>query len=310
MSAAALDPPPAVLTERRDAVLVITLNRPDARNAVNGALAAGLAQALESSTARASCRSACSRAPGAGSAPAWTSRPSSPARTCTYPGAASPASCSAPRRSRSWPRSRASRWPGGSRSRSPATSWWPREAHASVSPRSSAAWWPPAARCCACRGASPTTWRWSRAHRRAISAERAHELGLVNRLAEPGAALEVALELAGRVIVNAPLALAASKRILQEQWDWSADEGVDAPARDRRAGDALGRCPRGVGGLRRETRPGVARGVALTRRAGWRAASASHPSPGARTGRSPATSPGRGRRRAPGARATDRGATS
>ncbi len=36
-----------VLTERRDGVLIITLNRPEARNAVNGALAAGLAAALE-----------------------------------------------------------------------------------------------------------------------------------------------------------------------------------------------------------------------------------------------------------------------
>ena len=53
-----------------------------------------------------------------------------------------------------------------------------------------------------------------------ISAERAFELGLVNRLAEPGAAVAQALELAGEIAVNAPLALAASKRILQEQWDW------------------------------------------------------------------------------------------
>ncbi|MCA1680384.1 MAG: enoyl-CoA hydratase, partial [Actinobacteria bacterium] len=30
---------PAVLTERRDAVLLVTLNRPQARNAVNTALA-------------------------------------------------------------------------------------------------------------------------------------------------------------------------------------------------------------------------------------------------------------------------------
>src|SRR5256885_8040311 len=37
----------AVLTERRDNVLLITLNRPDARNAVNGALAQGVAEALD-----------------------------------------------------------------------------------------------------------------------------------------------------------------------------------------------------------------------------------------------------------------------
>jgi enoyl-CoA hydratase len=57
-----------------------------------------------------------------------------------------------------------------------------------------------------------------------ILAERAAELGLVNRLAEPGAAVEVALALAAEIALNAPLSLAASKRILQQQWDWSAAE--------------------------------------------------------------------------------------
>jgi crotonobetainyl-CoA hydratase len=37
---------PAVLTERRGHVLVVTLNRPEARNAVNGALTEGLGRAL------------------------------------------------------------------------------------------------------------------------------------------------------------------------------------------------------------------------------------------------------------------------
>jgi enoyl-CoA hydratase len=38
---------PAVLTEVRDGVLLVTLNRPEARNAVNGALAEGVAAAVE-----------------------------------------------------------------------------------------------------------------------------------------------------------------------------------------------------------------------------------------------------------------------
>ena len=38
---------PAVVTERRDRVLLITLNRPDAMNAINGALSAGLVAAVE-----------------------------------------------------------------------------------------------------------------------------------------------------------------------------------------------------------------------------------------------------------------------
>lgn len=53
-----------------------------------------------------------------------------------------------------------------------------------------------------------------------IEAERAHELGLVNRLAEPGQALDVALELAETIAANGPLALAATKRIMTEAVDW------------------------------------------------------------------------------------------
>jgi enoyl-CoA hydratase len=57
-----------------------------------------------------------------------------------------------------------------------------------------------------------------------ISAERAHELGLVNRLAEPGQALETALELAEAIASNGPLALAATKRIMRESVDWPEHE--------------------------------------------------------------------------------------
>ncbi len=57
-----------------------------------------------------------------------------------------------------------------------------------------------------------------------ILAERAAELGLVNRLSEPGQALATALELAETVAANGPLALAASKRILAESVDWPETE--------------------------------------------------------------------------------------
>jgi enoyl-CoA hydratase len=57
-----------------------------------------------------------------------------------------------------------------------------------------------------------------------IEAERAHQLGLVNRLAEPGEAVQAALELAEAIAVNGPLALAASKRILVESVDWPESE--------------------------------------------------------------------------------------
>ena len=57
-----------------------------------------------------------------------------------------------------------------------------------------------------------------------IDAERAHELGLVNRLTEPGEALSAALELAETIAANGPLALAATKRILVQSPDWPDSE--------------------------------------------------------------------------------------
>jgi enoyl-CoA hydratase len=48
-----------------------------------------------------------------------------------------------------------------------------------------------------------------------ISAEEAADLGLVARLAEPGTAVDVALQLAERVARNAPLAVAASKQLIK-----------------------------------------------------------------------------------------------
>ena len=56
-----------------------------------------------------------------------------------------------------------------------------------------------------------------------LSAERAHDLGLVNVLAEPGGALDAALELAGRITANGPLAVAATKRIIVESRAWSPE---------------------------------------------------------------------------------------
>jgi enoyl-CoA hydratase len=57
-----------------------------------------------------------------------------------------------------------------------------------------------------------------------ISAERAFELGAINRLTAPGEARAAALELAEQIGANAPLALIASKQVLQEQWSWSDGE--------------------------------------------------------------------------------------
>jgi enoyl-CoA hydratase len=56
-----------------------------------------------------------------------------------------------------------------------------------------------------------------------LPAERAHELGLVNVLAEPGKVLEAAIALAEKITANGPLAVAATKRIITESRGWSPD---------------------------------------------------------------------------------------
>jgi enoyl-CoA hydratase len=57
-----------------------------------------------------------------------------------------------------------------------------------------------------------------------ITAEQAHEWGLVTRLAEPGKAAEVALALAERIARNAPLGVAASKQIIRGTRGLSEEE--------------------------------------------------------------------------------------
>ncbi|WP_280204817.1 crotonase/enoyl-CoA hydratase family protein [Nocardia farcinica] len=57
-----------------------------------------------------------------------------------------------------------------------------------------------------------------------IGAERLYQLGMVNRITEPGEALAAALALAAEIASAAPLAVAASKRIIDESPDWSSGE--------------------------------------------------------------------------------------
>jgi enoyl-CoA hydratase len=57
-----------------------------------------------------------------------------------------------------------------------------------------------------------------------IGAERLAQFGMINALTEPGGALEAAKALARRIIANAPLSVAATKRVMVEQQDWPLDE--------------------------------------------------------------------------------------
>jgi enoyl-CoA hydratase len=57
-----------------------------------------------------------------------------------------------------------------------------------------------------------------------ISAADAHAAGVVNRLVPAGQALEAALELARQIAGNGPLAVQGTKRILSEGQGWPAEE--------------------------------------------------------------------------------------
>ena len=64
-----------------------------------------------------------------------------------------------------------------------------------------------------------------------ISAARAAEIGLVNRVVDDGKALEEALALAMRIAANAPLAVMATKQIALSAGDWAAGQRWDEAAR-------------------------------------------------------------------------------
>ena len=63
-----------------------------------------------------------------------------------------------------------------------------------------------------------------------LTAPRAVEIGLLNRLTAEGGALEGALELARRIAQNGPLAVVATKAVARNGTDWSFAEGWDRQA--------------------------------------------------------------------------------
>ncbi|MDG3010155.1 crotonase/enoyl-CoA hydratase family protein [Rhodococcus sp. D2-41] len=59
------------------------------------------------------------------------------------------------------------------------------------------------------------------------TAEQLHPHGLVNRLAPEGEVLAAALDLAEEIAANGPLAVRASKKVVDESPGWAADETFD-----------------------------------------------------------------------------------
>ena len=60
-----------------------------------------------------------------------------------------------------------------------------------------------------------------------ISAQRAYELGLINEVVGSGGALDAARALAARIAANGPLAIAASMQVVASAQDWTTDEMME-----------------------------------------------------------------------------------
>ncbi len=60
-----------------------------------------------------------------------------------------------------------------------------------------------------------------------IPAQRMNQYGLINRLVEPGQALDAALDLARLIAANGPLAVQTAKQIVSQSRDWSQADMFD-----------------------------------------------------------------------------------
>jgi enoyl-CoA hydratase len=216
---------PAVLAERREGVLVITINRPGARNSVDSAVANGIAAALEELDSddalrvgivtgaggffcagmdlKAFVRGDVPRAPGRGFAGICERPPEKPviaavegfalaggleiALACDLVVAARGARLGIPETKRGLAAG------AGGLLRLPKRIPY----HIAM---------------------------WMALTGEPLSAERAHEVGLVVELCDPGAALDTALRLGGLIAANGPLAVRVSKQVIRSAVDWSEAE--------------------------------------------------------------------------------------
>jgi enoyl-CoA hydratase len=225
MSADPQQPDAAVLTERRDGVLVITINRPEVRNAVNGAVAEGIAHALDDLDADDALQAGVLTGAGGffcagmdlgafvkGESPWFGDR--------GFAGIAQ----------------RGARKPLIAAVEGFAVAGGFEVALACdliVAAEGAKLGIPEAKRSLVAAGGAllhlPKRMPYHVVMELALTgdpmpAERFHAFGVVNRLAPAGGTLDAALDLAAGIVRNGPLALAASKEIVQRQYDWTTAE--------------------------------------------------------------------------------------
>ena len=82
---------------------------------------------------------------------------------------------------------------------------------------------------------------------RRVGAEEALGLGLINRIAEPGKTLDVALELAGAIVQNGPRAVRSALKIIRAGRNLSLDATLDLEKQTAIDLIASGECLHGIG---------------------------------------------------------------
>jgi len=216
---------PAVLTERRDRVLLVTLNRPDQRNAVNAALAAGVAAALDELDADPDLTLGVLTGAGPGFCAGMDLKAFVAGESPYVEG-----------RGFAGITQRASDKPLIAAIEGFAVAGGLEVALSCdliVAARGAKLGIPEVKRSLAAAAGAlirlPKRIPYHLAMELALTgdpipAERAAEVGLVNRLADPGGAVEEALTLAERITPNGPLAIAASKKVLASTLDWTEAE--------------------------------------------------------------------------------------
>ena len=237
MTSAAAEP--AVLTERRGRILLVTLNRPDQRNAVNAAVAHGIAAALDELDADAGLSIGVLAGAGKGFCSGMDLKAFVTGEDPTVPGRGF---AGITRRAADKPLIAAIEGFAVAGGLEVALA-----CDLIVAARGARLGIPEVKRSLVAAGGGllrlPRMLPRNVALEMALTgdpilAERAHELGLVNRITDPGGALEAALDLAETIAANGPLALAATKRILTEAADWpdaeffERQEAIAAPVRD------------------------------------------------------------------------------
>ena len=220
-----------VLVERRGAVQVIIINRPEARNALNGAVAAGVRDAADELDADADLRVGVLTGAGGASPRAWTSRRSCGARRLRSPAGGFAAS----------PRPHGEPLIGAAEGWALAGGFELLLACDLVVAGASARFGVPEVKRSLVAGAGGALLLAQRIPRalalellltgNPVGAARAAEIGLVNRVTEDGKALEEALELAAKIATNGPLGVMATKEIAHRGGDWPAARRWDEAAR-------------------------------------------------------------------------------